>query len=246
MMKRYAIAGAFVVALGLLAAGPARAESKIDALDLTVSGSIGLATDYTFRGISQTQTEPALQGAIDLQHASGVYGGLFASNVDFPGADANIEIDWMAGYRFGLGPVNLDVGGVYYTYPGARSGLNLNYVELMVKGSYELPFATFLGAAAYSPDFQASSGTGIYLEAGADVKLPFEFVLGLRLGHQWIEENPKFGVPDFLNWSIGISRDVFGFTLALTYTDTDLSKRECLGGLNLCEARVIGSVTRKF
>jgi uncharacterized protein (TIGR02001 family) len=246
MIKNYAAAGIVALGMSVAALSPAAAEQKIEELNATLTGGVGLATDYLFRGISQTQTEPAIQGSLDLQHASGLYVGVFASNVDFPGVDANIEIDVGAGYRFNLGPVALDVGVVHYAYPGARKSLHLPYTEGILKASYELSFVTFVGMVAYSPDYQSASDTGIYVEGGADFKLPWELTLGARLGHQWINENSKFGVPDFLNWSLGISRDFYGFTFAVTYADTDLSKRECFGGTNLCEARVLASVTKKF
>lgn len=49
--------------------------------DHTVTGNVGLVSDYRFRAISQTFREPAVQGGLDYAHASGFYAGTWASNV---------------------------------------------------------------------------------------------------------------------------------------------------------------------
>jgi uncharacterized protein (TIGR02001 family) len=233
----------------VLAAAPAaRAQTTYEALGgFTVSGALGLATDYLFRGVSQTQTGPAIQGTIDIEHSTGLYIGGFASNVDFAApADANIELDGLFGFRFKLFDIKFDIGGIYYAYPGANDQpFTLNYFEVALKAAYEIGPATLLGGVYYSPEFQLESGQALYTEAGVDLKLPFEFTLSGRAGYQTIDDNTRFGLPDFWNWNISVSRDLFGFTFAVGYYDTDISKRECAGS-NICSARAFASVTRKF
>ena len=60
------------------------------------SANVALATDYMYRGGSQTNEQPAISGGFDYAHSSGVYAGVWASNVDF-GDSANIEIDYYGG-----------------------------------------------------------------------------------------------------------------------------------------------------
>jgi uncharacterized protein (TIGR02001 family) len=128
---------AVAACVAVTAAAPAaRAQTTYEALGgFTVGGSLGLATDYLFRGVSQTQTGPAIQGTIDIEHSSGFYIGGFASNVDFAApADANIELDGLAGFRFQLFDINFDIGGIYYAYPGASDQpFTLNYFEIALK-----------------------------------------------------------------------------------------------------------------
>ena len=57
------------------------------------SANVGYFSDYIYRGGSQTQDGPAIQGGFDMAHESGFYLGTWASNVDF-GNSANIEIDF--------------------------------------------------------------------------------------------------------------------------------------------------------
>jgi uncharacterized protein (TIGR02001 family) len=243
-----AAAAGGALALAPAAAPIALAQTSYEALGgLTVSGSLTLATDYLFRGVSQTQTGPAIQGTIDIEHSSGLYIGGFASNVDFAApADANIELDGLIGFRFRLADIKFDIGAIYYAYPGASDQpYTLNYLEFALKAAYEIGPATLLGGIYVSPDFQLESGLGIYSEAGIDLKLPFEFTLSGRLGYQSIDDNTRFGLPDYWNWSLAVSRDLLGFTFAVGYYDTDITKRECAGS-NICSARALASVSRKF
>jgi uncharacterized protein (TIGR02001 family) len=92
-----------------------------------VIGSVSIASDYIFRGLSQTNRKPALQPSIEYDGASGWYVGAWASNVswlsDVSTDDArvsnSVEIDGYAGYRGSLSPDwAYDVGLYTYYYPG--------------------------------------------------------------------------------------------------------------------------------
>ena len=86
-----------------------------------ISTNVAIATDYMYRGGSQTTEQPAISGGFDYGHSSGVYAGVWASNVDF-GNSANIEIDYYGGIAGELSNgIGWDVGGLYYSYPGVKS-----------------------------------------------------------------------------------------------------------------------------
>src|SRR6185503_18798589 len=86
-----------------------------------VTGNITLASEYRFRGIDQTAGKPAIQGGFDYSHASGVYLGNWNSNINqgagFPGG--NIEMDFYGGWKKAFGDFGLDIGAIYYYYPGS-------------------------------------------------------------------------------------------------------------------------------
>ena len=68
----------------LLATAPLHAqEEEKSGLGDWLSGNVSLTSDYTFRGISQTLQQPALQGGMDLRHPSGFYLGTWGSSVNF-------------------------------------------------------------------------------------------------------------------------------------------------------------------
>lgn len=229
---------------------PAAAQTTIDSLGLTVTATPAVSSDYLFRGISQTRNRPAISLTLDVQHESGLYVGGFLSNVTFPGSNARQELDLLAGYRFEVGGLALDLGGVFYTYPGydkPEGSYDYNYFEAVAKASYTLDPVKFLGTAAWSPDFYFESGSAVYLEAGADVTLPLDFTLAGRFGYQWIDRNTRYGAPDYSNWSVAVSREVYaGFMLTVGYYDTNLSKTDCFAGTKYCDARAMVTLSRAF
>ena len=66
-----------------LAASVAQAQAPAAAPEHTLTGNVGLFSEYIFRGIAQTAGKPALQGGFDYGHASGFYLGTWASNASW-------------------------------------------------------------------------------------------------------------------------------------------------------------------
>ena len=147
------LAGVAIAFATVFAAAPAFAQ------EVAISGNVALTTDYAFRGISQTDQSPAIQGGLDLTSGS-FYAGAWASNINFGTGGANLELDVYGGYKFTAGPVNFDVGIIGYLYPGAADdGAELDYWEGYVKPSIAVSDQVTLGGAIYySPEFTAEIG----------------------------------------------------------------------------------------
>ena len=245
MLKKIA---AFALGLGLLAS-PAAAQVELGS-GFSATGTVTGATDYVFRNISQTRNRPAIQGSAELSHEIGLYVGTFASNVAFPDTNARQEVDVIGGYRRTIGDFTFDIGATWYTYPGysAQEGQNqLSYAEAILRLKYELDPVTFVGTAAWSPDFFARSGQSLWLEAGIDWKTPvLDAVLSGRIGYQWIDDNARFGAPDYFAYSIYLTVPIpYGFSVGGGFYGTNISQAEC-GGLKVCDNRFIGFVSWTF
>jgi uncharacterized protein (TIGR02001 family) len=236
-----------------------QAQTTIESVGLTIATTPAVTTDYSFRGLSQTRNRPAVQLTLDVEHSSGVYIGAFASNVAFAGTNARQELDLLAGYRFAVGDLKLDVGAIYYTYPGYEAptgGYELNYLEFALRTSYEIAPVKLVGFAAFSPNFTGESGAGYYIEGGFDMALDFGFTLAARAGYQFVERNfPSasgndgfFGASDYSNASLTVSREIFaGFTGSLTGVLTSLDQSSnCFGGQKVCDNRFILTFSRVF
>jgi uncharacterized protein (TIGR02001 family) len=134
MFKKSLLAGA--VAAALLPGAGLAADSPH-----TLTGNVGLYSQYIFRGMTQTNGDPAIQGGFDYSHASGFYAGTWASNVSILkenasfggggpgvapiinlgtyGGGGSMEWDFYGGYKWGFAPDwTLDIGTLYYFYPG--------------------------------------------------------------------------------------------------------------------------------
>ncbi|MBR0657810.1 TorF family putative porin [Neoroseomonas oryzicola] len=247
MLKKLA-----VCALGLfVAAGAAPASAQVEfGSGFSATGTVTGATDYVFRNISQTRNRPAIQGSAELSHEVGLYIGTFASNVAFPNTNARQEVDLIGGYRRTIDNFTFDIGGTWYTYPGYSEQpgqYQLAYAEAILKLKYELEPVTFVGTAAWSPDFFGSSGNSLWLEGGADWKTPLhDIVISGRIGYQWIDNNARFGAPDYLAYSIYVTVPIaYGFSVAAGFYGTNISQSEC-GGLKVCDNRFIASVSWTF
>src|SRR6185295_5177091 len=114
----------FSAAVAAALAVPTLVAAQTPAPTPAVTGNISLVSDYRFRGISQTFEKPAIQGGFDYAHASGIYLGNWNSNVSqgagFPGG--NLEMDFYGGWKKAFGDLGLDVGAIYYYYPGTNAG----------------------------------------------------------------------------------------------------------------------------
>jgi len=91
-----------------------------------LTGNASLASDYRFRGVSQTQNAPAIQGGIDYAHSSGFYIGNWNSSVSSQVylQGAGIESDIYGGIKKAIGPVTVDLGLYSYIYPRAKTGIS--------------------------------------------------------------------------------------------------------------------------
>jgi uncharacterized protein (TIGR02001 family) len=88
-----------------------------------ITGNMTIATDYRFRGISQTYLGPTIQGGLDYAHPSGFYVGNWNSNVSgntYAGGPG-IEMDFYGGWKTTFGDFGLDLGAIYYYYGDARA-----------------------------------------------------------------------------------------------------------------------------
>ena len=59
--------------------------SELQAIEL--APKLILASDYVWRGVTQSNNSPAVQGNFLLHNKLGMYGGVFGTNTNYPGAD---------------------------------------------------------------------------------------------------------------------------------------------------------------
>ncbi len=233
----------------VLTLAPLSAFASEDEKDWKLSGSTAFKSDYVFRGFSQTDERPTVQGQVTATHKSGLAASLWGANVDFnDGDEASSELDATLSYAISAGPGSLTLGAVYYAYPGADDDLDYDYYEgFATYGMKVMDKADVTASVYYSPDFFASSGDAVYMNLGASLPLSFPGIEGLSInggaGYQWIEDEESFGAPDYADWTLGAAYSYKNLTFSLNYHDTDLSEDECSG---LCSERVVAGVSVLF
>ena len=207
-----------------------------DESPLDLSFNVGAATDYVWRGVSQTDESPQIYGGVDATVGM-VYAGTWLSNVDFgTGNDTDFELDLYAGIRPQLGPVALDLGIQYYGYINAPTGSDQDFVEFKLAGSVPVGPAT-VGAAVYWSDDFAGTGNATYVELNGSVPVAEKVSISGAVGRQDVDYSG-----DYSTWNLGVSyalNDIVGFDLR--YHDTDKHK---FG--DLYDSRVVLSLKASF
>ncbi len=248
IIVKSAVLAAVVASPFVLADG--HEESRLEA-----SGNVAFATDYVFRGISQSDSRMSIQGGLDLGYALtdsiSVYAGTWASNVDFNDGDkTSAEFDAYAGFSGNVLGIDWDLGGLGYIYPGEH---DYDYAEVYGSLGHSFDLGGVQPSVAvgvnYSPDNFGGSGDAFYGWTNIDIGLPSNWIpgdvtLNMHGGRQWIQDNATFGTPDYWEWSAGMTYTVLGFDLGVHYHDTELNDNECFGGTSLCDARVVATVGR--
>jgi len=247
------IVGAALATMFLAAPAFAQEAKKDGAVDFTATATF--ASDYSFRGISQTDNNPALQlgfeGAMKISDYVSGYVNVWGSNVHFvpevlDGAWA--EADLTIGARGTVQGVGYDAKFIRYTYPGATASLRYDYNEWAGALNYDFGVVIPTVGINYSTNFFGNSGEATYYYAGVKVPVPFvpyDTRVLANIGKQNIEKNATFGTPDYKDWNVGVFATFFGFDVGVQYVDTDLSNVQCYGGgtaKDLCKARGIVSV----
>jgi|SRR6185503_2371193 len=223
-----------------------------------ITGNGTLVSEYRFRGIDQTYGKPAIQGGIDYSHSSGVYLGNWNSNVSqgagFPGG--NIEMDFYGGWKGSFGDFGVDVGAIYYMYPGTNAGPTIpfspvnnrtgvvhqgsvNNKEIYIGGSWKWISAKYFYSV---DDYFSAPGT----EGSNYLDLALTFDLGNGWGVNGHYGHFSFKGMDNANYNdykIGVTKDISGWVFGAAYVGTS-AKGDCSNGEFYCFFNTSGTESR--
>lgn len=180
-----------------------------------LSANVGVASNYLFRGVTQTDDGASIQGGLDWVHASGFYAGTWLSNVDFGEDSPSAEFDAYAGYTFLLGQFDLDVNTIYYWYPDADD--DFDYWEIGGSGSWEWLTAGLQYTVWGEVNDGPFSDGDIYYYANAAFEPIETWGLGVAIGQYDFDDGD-----DYTHWGVSLSKDTDQFgTFSLNYEQTD-------------------------
>jgi Bacterial protein of unknown function (Gcw_chp) len=161
-LHKTAISAAAVALLAGLTSSAAFAEEAAAPEVSPVTANVTVASSYIYRGITQTNNKPAIQGGFDYAHESGFYVGNWNSSISWisdeynnagvskqsaPSTSAPIEMDFYAGYKkelLGEGFAS-DFGVLQYYYP--TTGLGGVVSQSVINSQYP----TYRQAAGVNP-----------------------------------------------------------------------------------------------
>ncbi len=210
-------------AAAALTAAPAAYAQDEESSDITITGSVAITSEYRLRGISQTDRDAAIQGGLTVAHSSGFYVGTWASNLAGYGSfgGSNMELDLIAGFSTAVGPATLDVGGVYYVYPGA-SGVDFFEVYGSVSGKVG-PVSAKLGAY-WTPSQSNIGGHNIWVYT--DWGFPIDGTpLTLKAHAGYSDGNSAYTKgKSIFDYAAGVDIAISKLTLNVSYVGTDVGK----------------------
>ncbi|EDZ63342.1 protein belonging to CHP02001 [Sulfurimonas gotlandica GD1] len=196
--------------------------------DLGVSANVAMASNYVWRGMTQSADSPAIQGGIDLDY-KGLYVGAWGSNVKFTGSDASMELDAYAGYKNEIAGIGYNIGYIQYAYPNDSKALNFG--EAYIGLSYD--FKVVEVSAKYNLGIKTDTidPENAY-EGGVSVPLPMDISIDATIGNY---ENTG------VYYIAGVSKkiDKFKFTVAYSAMDYKASTTKT-------EENVIATVSASF
>lgn len=192
------------------------AFSPVHAADL--SAYVVLTTDYVWRGVTQSDEDPAAQLGGEIALESGLYGGVWASTIDIdngPGRERDTEMRYYLGYGWdATNTLTLTANVVAYRYPGQGGLVDYAYEEYMLTGNYDdRLWITY----AFSPDLYHSGYESHNVETFAEVGLGKHLILGAGIGYYDVA---KLAGDDYAYWELGVTWPVNRIDIDLRYHDT--------------------------
>ncbi len=212
-----------------------------------ITANVTITNDYRYRGISQTNYQPAIQGGFDYAHESGFYIGNWNSTINWVsnttnnGVKAPIEMDFYGGFKKELIAPGFasDFGVLQYFYPQTGGNynammLNPNTTEIYVAQNFTFgPVSGFVkvnyaltnifgipnSSGSFYPDLTANYDTGIW---GVSVNG--------HIGYQYIAGQPVNSGPllqpqnnlSYTDWKLGLTKDFGGgLSLSASYVSTN-------------------------
>ena len=264
----YVALGNLAVAQTAAPAVPAAAPADPGPLTANVS----LTSDYRYRGISQSNLQPAIQGGFDYAHSSGFYIGNWNSSISWisdaasasgNSASAPIEMDFYAGYKYEWSKgFTADVGILQYYFPtSGATGFTTNPNTTELYAAQNFTFDSVTGYLKFS--YAATTLFGFSNSAGSnytDLTVNYDTgVWGLTLnahaGYQYVagtasgasvSNNSLFSYTD---WKLGVTKDFgSGLTLGVAYLGTNAKKGAYVNpqGKALGGDTVLATLTKTF
>lgn len=208
LLKTTAVAGLLV------------ASSAASAIE--ISGNVALTTDYIWRGMSQTDGSPAIQGGFDADLGNGVYAGVWGSNVDFDSdesmefdSDESMEFDVYAGWAGEFNGVGVDIGAIHYAYP--TSGTETDFTEVYVGLSMGPASLTQYFGVDLGSDDLGDYRLGNYTDLGLDLGEYNGIAFAAHVGYYDLQADSS----DYWDWKLAASTTYMGVDVEVAYTDVD-------------------------
>lgn len=167
------ISKALVCATSLVVAG----ASQVAMAESPLTANIGVASNYIWRGASQTNDASAVSGGVDYAHGSGFYAGVWVSNEAWT-TPVGYEEDLYLGYSGEAGPISYDVSYINYGYPVGDA--EDDFAELILSFGYGPVTLTY--APTLDKEASGSNQDDVYMSISAEFEVKKDLMLTVLYG----------------------------------------------------------------
>lgn len=202
------------LAAAVLATGIFAAEES----EIGISANVAATSNYVWRGMTQSDDAPAIQGGFDVEY-KGFYLGTWGSSVqweDSTGDTAAMEADFYAGYTNEVYGVTYDIGAIKVVYPNTMS--EFNFAEIYLGLGYD--FEIFSIGAKYSNGIKTDKfDAPNNIEGTISIPVPVVEVSldGAYGAYGKNGDDNGFGT----YYSVGVTKTLGKFEFTLAYTGMD-------------------------
>ena len=190
--------------------------------NFTMSGGAALMSNYIWRGVSQTNNGPAMQGEFKIKSSVGLYVSTWGSNVKFTDSNDDIattELNYSVGFEKEIGNAEVNLGAWFYGYPQAK---RVDYTEPFVWLGYKFIHVS----VAYSSNVFGSGNSGTYYSGGLDYTLKSQYPVlkGVSVGAgtgYYAFSGGVYGEKSYWNYQLYVKKSFKHFAVEIAWTDTN-------------------------
>jgi len=236
-----------------LSARPALRTDAASTFDIKIIAAI--VSDYNFRGYTLSDHKPSISTNLEATYNI-LFAAVNAASVHVPMV-SQLQMTNYAGIRPIFGPLTVETGVAYYSYPG--SSIDISYPEYYVAPSYALSPKLMVSVTAYyAPNYSRTGAWENYDSIAAKYTLDSGLAISGELGRQSFGTTNATAtaaaqkLPDYTYWNIGVSYIYKALTFDLRYVATTLSKQSCFlitgtgqltAGSNGCNPAVVATLS---
>ncbi len=202
---------AAVAVLGCQFHAPAAVASEF-------TGIASLTSEYIYRGLAQSDGNPAFQLGLDYEFDAGIFVGAWASTIDLQSAfgERDTELDFYLGYHYeSEGPLSATLTVLRYTYPGQTGSHSYDYDEVLVSTTWRERYSIELG---YTDNLYGLGRIGRHWELRSEWPVAGAWVISAALGRNDLSD---IGVSRYLHWDVGASARFSRLVLDLRWYDNE-------------------------
>ncbi|MCH7823064.1 MAG: hypothetical protein IIA07_13715 [Proteobacteria bacterium] len=179
---------------------------------------MSLTSEYIYRGLVQSDGNPAFQFGLDYEFDSGLFVGAWTSTIDMRGAtsERDIELDYYLGYHYeSRTQLAATLTVLRYTYPGQIGSHSYDYHEVLLMATWRERYSIEFG---YTNNYYGLDSIARHWELRSDWPVANVWVISAALGRNDLS---SIGVSRYLHWDVGASARFSRVVLDLRWYDNE-------------------------